>query len=217
MWNEAQTATVHIKSKLDKANAEIREKTNELDKAEEMAHRKVRDRKEAEEEARRKVKEWRAAEALARQKAIEHAKAETAARLKEGEWSSVEAAARRIVEKRTEAKATARQQAKKSKELILQDLKRNPLTSRELATIVKIEHEQVITLLKQLLRANQIEFTWSQRSPYTFCYQIRKRPNARPSSSPATPTKKLSSSRRSGCLWLLGPLGLLALLAQSVQ
>ena len=204
VWKEAQAATAHIKSKLDKANAEIREKTKELDKAEVAAHKKEEELDEAKEEARQKEQEQVEAERAACQKAEERKVAEEVARCKAKEWDAAEDGARQIVGKRAATEDEIRRKASEWREVILQSLKRNPLTSRELATILKTEQEHTIALLKQLLQTDQIEFTWSQRSPYTPCYQIRNRPDAlTPAKDQNTPAKDQSSPRQRGWLWLL--------------
>ena len=231
-WREVKTKAHQTVVERTVAEAAVRQKERERITAEAVARTRVQQWKEAvattrqkereritaEAVARTRVQQWKEAIATAQKIEKEQATAEAAARSKRKNWSVAEAAARQLVEERKKAEAEARLKAKKSQQIILQNLKQYPLTSREVSTILQIEQEQAIALLKRLLKEDRIEFTWSKRSPYTPCYQIRKRPNARPSSSPATSTKKQSSSRRSGCLWLLallGPLGLLALLAQS--
>ena len=171
------------------------------------AQRVDKERAAAENAAQQLAEKLAVAKTTVQQLAKNQAEAEKAARLKSEEWSLAAAAARKMVKKRTEAESNARQMEKKSVEITLQNLKQNSLTSREVAAVLKTEQEQAIALLKRLLSDNQIEITWSNRSPYAPCYQLAKRP-----STPTVP-KDQSPPRQSGCLWLLALPGLLGLLA----
>ncbi len=161
----------------------------------------------ADSDAQRLAKKLAAAMTTVQQLAKKQAEARKAARLKSKEWSLAAAAARKMVKKRTNAEAMARQTEKRSFEKILQNLKQNSMTSREVATILGTEQEQAIALLKRLLLDNQIEMTWSKRSPYAPCYKPVKH-SSTPSSS-----GDHSAPRQSGCLWLLALPGLVGLLA----
>ena len=220
-WRTAEASA----RKFAKERAAAESKTQQLAKeraaAESAARKLAKERAAAESAARKLAKERAAAESatlrLAKKLAIakttvqqlarKQAAAEKAARLKSKEWSSAAAAARKMVKKRTKAEAMARKTEEKSVEIILQNLKQNSLTSREAAAVLKTEQEQAIALIKRLLSDNQIEITWSKRSPYAPCYQ--------PAKHATTPTlaKEQSPPRQSGCLWLWALPGLLGLLA----
>ena len=204
-------AAVSKTQQLARERAAAESKTQQLAReraaAESAARKLAKERAAAESATLRLAKKLAIAKTTVQQLARKQAAAEKAARLKSKEWSSAAAAARKMVKKRIEAEAMARQTEEKSVEIILQNLKQNSLTSREAAAVLKTEQEQAIALLKRLLSDNQIEFTWSKRSPYAPCYQ--------PAKHATTPTlaKEQSPPRQSGCLWLLALPGLLGLLA----
>ena len=209
-----RTAAISKTQQFAKERAAAESKTQQLAKeraeAESDAQQLAKESAAAESDAQQLTKRLAVAKTPVQQLARKQAAAEKAARLKSKEWSTAAAAARKMVKKRTETEAVARQTEKRSVEIILQNLKQNSMTSREVATILETEQEQAIELLKQLLSDNQIEITWSERSPYAPCYKLAKH-----SSTPSV-LKDQSAPRQSGCLWLLalpGLLGLLALLA----
>jgi len=220
-WRAAETGARRSEKERTAAISKTREFAKERAAAESKTQQLVKERAEAEFDAQQLAKECAAAESDAQQlsKKLDAAKttvqqlarkqaaAGKAARLKSKEWSSATAAARKVVKKRSDAEEMARQTQKRSVEIILQNLKQNSMTSREVATVLKTEQEQAIVMLKQLLADNEIEITWSERSPYAPCYQLVKH-----SSTPSVP-KDQSAPRRSGCLWLLALPGLLGLLA----
>ena len=189
------------------AESKTQQITKERAKADSDAQLLARECAAADSDAQRLAKKLAAAMTTVQDLAKKQAEAGRAARLKSKEWSLAAAAARKMVKKRTNAEAMARQTEKRSFEKILQNLKQNSMTSREVATILGTEQEQAIALLKRLLLDNQIEMTWSKRSPYAPCYKPVKR-----SSTPSGPSDQ-SAPRQSGCLWLLALPGLLGLLA----
>lgn len=213
------------------AVSKVHQVADERDAAETKAQRLAKECAEADSAARQSVNKLAAAKIVVQQLGKRQAAADRAARLKSKEWSSAAATARKMVEKRTEAEARARLAEKRSSEIVLKELRRSPLTSREVAAILKTEQEQVIGLLKRLLSDNQIEITWSERLPYTPCYQPVKhastptvpkdqsspRPSGPKSSDPPPKEERVpkdrSSPRPSGCMWLLALPGLLGLVA----
>ena len=208
-----RAAAISKTQQLARERVAAESKTQQLAKeraaADSDAQRLAKEGAAADSDALRLAKKLAVAKTTVQQLARKQAEAKKAARLKSKEWSLAAAAARKMVKKRTEAEAMARQTEKRSVEIILHNLKQNSLTSREVAAVLKTEQEQAIALLKRLLSDNQIEITWSNRSPYAPCYQLAKH-----SSTPSVP-KDQSAPRQSGCLWLLvlpGLLGLLALL-----
>ena len=206
-----RTAAISKTQQFAKERAAAESKTQQLAKeraeAESDAQQLAKESAAAESDAQQLTKRLAVVKTTVQQLARKQAAAEKAARLKSKEWSTAAAAARKMVKKRTETEAVARQTEKRSVEIILQNLKQNSMTSREVATILETEQEQAIELLKQLLSDNQIESTWSERSPYAPCYKLAKH-----SSTPSVP-KDQSAPRQSGCLWLLSLPGLLELLA----
>ena len=206
-----RTAAISKTQQFAKERAAAESKTQQLAKeraeAESDAQQLAKESAAAESDAQQLTKRLAVVKTTVQQLARKQAAAEKAARLKSKEWSTAAAAARKMVKKRTETEAVARQTEKRSVEIILQNLKQNSMTSREVATILETEQEQAIELLKQLLSDNQIESTWSERSPYAPCYKLAKH-----SSTPSVP-KDQSAPRQSGCLWLLSLPGLLGLLA----
>ena len=220
-WRTAEAGARKSEKELAAAVSKTQQLARERAAAESKTQQLAKERAAADSAARKLAKERAATESatlrLARkltiakttvqQLARKQAAAEKAARLKSKEWSLAAAAARKMVKKRIEAEAMARQTEEKSVEIILQNLKQNSLTSREAAAVLKTEQEQAIALLKRLLSDNQIEITWSKRSPYAPCYKLAKH-----SSTPSVP-KDQSAPRQSGCLWLLALPGLLGLLA----
>ena len=189
------------------AESKTQQITEERAKADSDAQLLAKECAAADSDAQRLAKKLAAAMTTVQELAKKQAEAGKAARLKSKEWSLAAAAARKMLKKRTEAEAIARQTEKKSFETILQNLKQNSMTSREVATILGTEQEQAIALLKRLLLDNQIEMTWSKRSPYAPCYKPVKH-----SSTPSGSSDQ-SAPRQSGCLWLLALPGLLGLLA----
>ena len=206
-WRTAEAGARKSEKELAAAVSKTQQLARERAAAESKTQQLAKERAAAESATLRLAKKLTIAKTTVQQLARKQAAAEKAARLKSKEWSSAAAAARKMVKKRTEAEANARQTEKKSVEKILQNLKQNALTSREVAAVLKTEQEEAIALLKRLLSDNQIEITWSKRSPYAPCYQLAKRP-----STPTVP-KDQSPPRQSGCLWLLALPGLLGLLA----
>ena len=206
-WRTAEAGARKSEKELAAAVSKTQQLARERAAAESKTQQLAKERAAAESATLRLAKKLTIAKTTVQQLARKQAAAEKAARLKSKEWSSAAAAARKMVKKRTEAEAMARQTEKKSVEKILQNLKQNALTSREVAAVLKTEQEEAIALLKRLLSDNQIEITWSKRSPYAPCYQ--------PAKHATTPTlaKEQSPPRQSGCLWLLALPGLLGLLA----
>lgn len=187
------------------AESKTQQITKERAKAESAAQELAKECAAESSVAQRLTKKLAIAKTAVQQLASKQADAEKAACLKSKEWSA--AATRMMVEKRTQLEATAKKTEEKSIEILLQNLKQNTMTSREVATILGTEQEQAIALLKRLLLDNQIEMTWSKRSPYAPCYRPVKR-----SSTPSGSSDQ-SAPRQSGCLWLLALPGLLGLLA----
>ncbi len=213
------------------AVSKVHQVADERNAAETKTQQLAKESAEADSAARQSVNRLAVAKTAVQQLAKKQAAADRVARLKSKEWSSAAATARKMVEKRTEAEARARRTEKRSSEIILKKLKQNPLTSREVAAFLKTEQEQVIGLLKRLLSDNQIEITWSKRSPYAPCYQpvnhastptvpkdqSSSRPNGPMASGPSPEEERVpkdrSSPRPSGCMWLLALPGLLGLFA----
>ena len=206
-WRTAEAGARKSEKELAAAVSKTQQLARERAAAESKTQQLAKERAAAESATLRLAKKLTIAKTTVQQLARKQAAAEKAARLKSKEWSSAAAAARKMVKKRTEAEAMARQTEKKSVEKILQNLKQNALTSREVAAVLKTEQEEAIALLRRLLSDNQIEITWSKRSPYAPCYKLAKH-----SSTPSVP-KDQSAPRQSGCLWLLALPGLLGLLA----
>ena len=206
-----RAAAISKTQQLAKERVAAESKTQQLAKeraaADSDAQQLAKECAAADSDALRLAKKLAVAKTTVQRLARKQAATEKTARLRSKEWSLAAAAARKMVKKRIEAEAMARQTEEKSVEIILQNLKQNSLTSREAAAVLKTEQEQAIALLKRLLSDNQIEFTWSKRSPYAPCYQ--------PAKHATTPTlaKEQSPPRQSGCLWLLALPGLLGLLA----
>ena len=192
----AAEATAHLKAEERVvAEAVARQKAEEQAAAEEIARQKTKEQAAAEAIARQKAKEQTAAEAIARQKAKEQTAAEAIARQKAKEQTAAEVAeaiahqkakeqtaaeaiARQKAKEQTAAEAIARQKAKEVKKIILQILEYDPLTSHEVALILKIEQEQAIAWLSQMQKAGKIEKILLKRSHhYPAGYQIKKRPN----------------------------------------
>ena len=206
-WRTAEAGARKSEKELAAAVSKTQQFARERAAAESKTQQLAKERAAADSATLRLAKKLTIAKTTVQQLARKQAAAEKAARLKSKEWSSAAAAARKMVKKRTEAEAMARQTEKKSVEKILQNLKQNALTSREVAAVLKTEQEEAIALLRRLLSDNQIEITWSKRSPYAPCYKLAKH-----SSTPSVP-KDQSAPRQSGCLWLLALPGLLGLLA----
>ena len=206
-WRTAEAGARKSEKELAAAVSKTQQLARERAAAESKTQQLAKERAAADSATLRLAKKLTIAKTTVQQLARKQAAAEKAARLKSKEWSSAAAAARKMVKKRTEAEAMARQTEKKSVEKILQNLKQNALTSREVAAVLKTEQEEAIALLRRLLSDNQIEITWSKRSPYAPCYKLAKH-----SSTPSVP-KDQSAPRQSGCLWLLALPGLLGLLA----
>ena len=213
------------------AVSKVHQVTDERDEAETKAQRLAKECAAESSVAQRLTKELVIAKTAVQQLARKQANSERAACLKSKEWSSAAAATRMMVKKRTQLEATAKKTEEKSIETILQNLKQNTMTSREVAAVLKTEQEQAITLLKRLLSVNQIEITWSKKSPYAPCYQpvnhastptvpkdqSSPRPSGPMASDPPPKEQRVpkdrSSPRPSGCMWLLALPGLLGLVA----
>ena len=206
-WRTAEAGARKSEKERTAAISKTQQFAKERAAAESKTQQLAKESAAAESDAQQLTKRLAVVKTTVQQLARKQAAAEKAARLKSKEWSTAAAAARKMVKKRTETEAVARQTEKRSVEIILQNLKQNSMTSREVATIVETEQEQAIELLKRLLSDNQIESTWSERSPYAPCYKLAKH-----SSTPSVP-KDQSAPRQSGCLWLLSIPGLLGLLA----
>lgn len=206
-----RTAALSKTQRLAKERAAAESKTQQIAKeratADSVAQLLAKECAAADSDAQLLAKKLATAMTTIQQLAKKQAEAGKAARLKSKEWSLATAAARKVLMKRTEGEAIARQTEKRSFEIILQNLKQNAMTSREVAAILETEQEQAIELLKRLLSDNQIEITWSKRSPYAPCYKPVEH-----SSTPSGPRDQ-SAPRQSGCLWLLALPGLLGLLA----
>ena len=197
-WRTAEAGARKSEKELAAAVSKTQQLARERAAAESKTQQLAKERAAAESATLRLAKKLTIAKTTVQQLARKQAAAEKAARLKSKEWSSAAAAARKMVKKRTEAEAMARQTEKKSVEKILQNLKQNALTSREVATDLERRNKnRPSNCSNELLSDNQIEITWSERSPYAPCYKLAKH-----SSTPSVP-KDQSAPRQSGCLWLL--------------
>ena len=167
-----------VARKTEKERAAAISKTQQLAKvrteAESDAQQLAKECAAADSAVQRFTKKLAEAKTTLQELARKQTDAEKAARLKSKAWHSAEASGRTRVKKWTQAEAKARQAEKRSAGIILQNLKQNSMTSREVAAVLKTEQEQAIAMLKQLLANNQIEITWSERSPYAPCYQLVK-------------------------------------------
>ncbi|MYC96766.1 MAG: hypothetical protein F4X14_17510 [Caldilineaceae bacterium SB0661_bin_32] len=206
-----RAAALSITQRLARERAAAESKTQQIAKerakAESAAQQLAKECAAESSVAQRLTKKLAIAKTAVQQLARKQADAEKAACLKSKEWSSAAAATRMMVKKRTQLEATAKKTEEKSIEIILQNLKQNTMTSQEVTAILETEQEQAIELLKRLLSDNQIEITWSKRSPYAPCYKPVKH-----SSTPSSPGDQ-SAPRQSGCLLFLAIPGLLGLLA----
>ena len=202
------------------AESEVLNKTKEQEAALAEAHLKDQEQHSAEAAARLKAEELAVAEELVRRKLKNLSDVKTVARRKKDEWLAAEAKARQFVKDRTDAEA-AEAGLKRTQELntsILRNLERRPLTSRELASILGKEQEQIVALLRRFQEAGEVEQVWLSRSPQFPCYRLRDYPYA---SAPAGDQSKPSHIHSSfiyrgwvGMLWLW--LGNVALVAVAV-